>query len=229
MNQRRKFLLNGGMAAIAILTIDPLKSIANNLDFFPVSTGHNTNSFALAHTGSSFVNGNNQVMQRLSELDSNYSNLLILHTGHHATNTLNYPAGLNLLSGADYRIINKGKIKIGIISADEKTGTNKIANDMAIFLKKQKNCNVVVCYSHLVFKSDDQPDNLSLAAKSSHIDIIAGGRESENCKHPFIAFNKNKEEVIINHTGSDGLALYSIEIGFDKKGRKNRTKLTKLS
>lgn len=228
MNQRRKFLLNGSMAAIAILTIDPLKGIANSLDSFSSLTGNNTNSFALAHTGSSFVTGDTQIIQRLYELDNNFSNLVILHTGDHASDSINSPSGLNTVSG-NYKIVNKGKIRIGIISADEKTGTDKNANDLAIHLKKQKNCDVVVCYSHLVFKSEDHPDNLSLAASSSHIDIIVSGRESKNCTQPYISFNKNKEEVIINHTGPDGLASHAIEIGFDKQGRKNRANFTKLS
>ena len=96
-------------------------------------------------------------------------------------------------------------------------------------MKEQKSCNLVVCLSQLGFKSQGSFDDLSLAASSTHIDIIAGVHRSNYCKRPYISHNKNKEEVIINYAGADGLAFHTIEIGFDKSGSKYHTKFTKIS
>ena len=77
-----------------------------------------------------------------------------------------------------------------------------------------------MCLSRLGYQSKNTVDDLSLAAASSNLDIIIGGHATNFCKRPFIALNKNKEEVIINHAAGNNLALGKIEIDFDQYGKK---------
>ena len=86
---------------------------------------------------------------------------------------------------------------------------------------------MVVCLSQLGYKSANGLNDVELAAASTHVDIIIGGHAENFCSHPVIAQNRNKEEVIINHAATNGLALRKIEMGFDKLGKKNNVAFTK--
>ena len=231
-NTRRKFLLRGSMATAALLTAKPFTSIANCLS--PV-TGYyiNNNNLVLVHTGNNTAAGHQLNIQDVARLKNNAANLLLLHAGNVLANnqaTTVYDASMKQgeaysVAADDYKIIYKGDIKTGVISAD----TNSIdkLNDLAVYLKEEKNCHLVVCMSQLGYKSNTGLDDLTLAAGSTHLDIIIGGHAENFCKQPVIAQNKNKQEVIINHTAASCLALRKIEIGFNSRGKKMQIALTK--
>ena len=232
MNTRRKFLFNGSLAATALLTAKPFTSIANSLS--PV-TGYsiNNNHLVLAHTGNAVHTGSNQAMQHITKLRNNNPNLIMLHAGDKvAANQPMYDASFysdesNPASANDYKIIYKGDIKTGIIIADSKSASTDSINALAIYLKKEKNCQLVICLSQLGYKSSTGLNDLTLAAASTHLDVIIGGHADDFCNRPVIAQNKNKEEVIINHAATNGLALRKIEIGFDKRGKKGQVVFSK--
>lgn len=227
MNTRRKFLLSGSMATAALIAAKPFTAVANSLS--PVTGLHiNNNSVVLAHTGNNM--GNNQPLQHIAKLKNNYSNLIMLHAGNTTVTDAVYDASTDTnapksVAANDYRIVYKGNIKTGIITANNASAAS--INELAVYLKKQKDCHLVVCISQLGYKSDNNLDDLSLAAASTHIDVIIGGHADNFCKRPVIARNKNKEEVFINHAATEGLALRKIEIGFDARGRKNNVAFTK--
>jgi 5'-nucleotidase len=132
-----------------------------------------------------------------------------------------------------YKIIYKGDIKIGIIGAgtDMSNVSNTAAstvtykdpieeiNMLATYLKKEKNCNLVVCLSHLGYKNKNAMDDITLAQNSVHVDVIISSN-NDKVQHTLVQRNKNNEEVIIDPTG-DMTTLGKIAIGFDKKGKKN--------
>lgn len=215
------------MAATVLIASKPFASIANSIG--PASgLSINDNNIILVHTGNNI--GNNQPLQHIVKLKNNYSNLLMLHAGNATVTDVTYDASMqvnatNAVAANDYRIVYKGNIKTGIITADKASATS--INDLAVYLKKEKDCHLVVCLSQLGYKSDNNLDDLSLAAASSHIDVIIGGHTHNFCKRPLTTRNKNKEEVIINHAADAGLALRKIEIGFDKRGRKKNIAFTK--
>ena len=66
------------MAAVAILTIDPFKSIANSLGSLVDIHASNINSVAMTHFGKVFQNGNSQVVKQFAKLKNKYSNLVLL-------------------------------------------------------------------------------------------------------------------------------------------------------
>jgi 2',3'-cyclic-nucleotide 2'-phosphodiesterase (5'-nucleotidase family) len=232
MNTRRKFLFTGSMATAALLTAKPFTTIANSLG--PV-TGFsiNNNSLVLAHTGNAIHTGTGQVLKQITKLKNSGANLILLHAGDIAPAMQPaYDASMHTgesfsISADDYKIVYKGDIKTGIITANSKSA-DKI-NTLAAYLKKEKNCHLVVCLSQLGYKSETGMDDLSLAASSTNLDIIIGGHATNFCKSPMTALNKNKEEVIINHAGTNGLALRKIEIGFDNRGRKKQLAFTRTS
>jgi hypothetical protein len=230
MNTRRKFLLNGSMAATALLTAKPFTSIANSLS--PV-TGFsiNNNSLVLAHTGN-VASGSGHSLQQIQKLKSSYANLIMLHAGKTAPAIKPaYDASLHAgescsVAANDYKIIYKGDIKTGVITAHSSSAASEI-NALAIYLKKEKNCSLVVCLSQLGYKSADGLNDLELAAASTHLDVIIGGHAEDYCTRPVIAQNKNKEEVIINHAATNSLALRKIEISFNNLGKKAQVAFSK--
>jgi len=229
MNTRRKFLLSGSMAATALLTAKPFTTIANTLS--PV-TGFSisNNSLVLAHTGNAA--GAAGSLQQLQKLKSS-SNLLMLHAGNTAPATKPvYDASLHSgesysVASNDYKILYKGNIKTGIITAKDQSVSADSINTLAIYLKKEKNCQLVVCLSQLGYKSANGLNDLELAAASTHLDVIIGGHTDDYCTRPVIAQNKNKEEVIINHAATNSLALRKIEISFNNLGKKAQVAFSK--
>ena len=219
------------MAAAALLTAKPFTSIANSIS--PV-TGYriNNNNLVLAHTGNA-MGGAGQTQQHIAKLKNNNANLLLLHAGDTTPAVQNvYDASIHAgagysVSANDYKIIYKGDIKTGVITAGDRSASLESINALATYLKREKNCNLVVCLSQLGYRSANGSNDLALAAASTHVDIIIGGHADNFCKHPVIARNKNKEEVIINHAATNSLALRKIEIGFDNQGRKYQVAFTK--
>lgn len=229
MSTRRKFLLSGSMATAAVLATRPFTAVANSLS--PL-TGFqiNHNNLVLAHTGNKISGSGAQ--PHLTKLKNKNYNLILLHAGDQTPAKQDgYDASMHTgescsVAAGDYKIIYKGNIKTGIITATSQSALPDI-NSLAAYLKKEKNCNLVVCLSQLGYKTTTGLNDLELAAQSTHLDIIIGGHATDFCKSPVTALNKNKEEVIINHAATEGLAMRKIEIGFDNKGRKHQLAFTR--
>lgn len=231
MTTRRKFLFNGSLAATALLAAKPFTSLANSIS--PV-TGYRINNYnlVLAHTGNATAGAGNTPGQ-IAKLKSDHPNLLMLHAGDNEPATqLAYDASIhsgtgNSVAANDYKIIYKGDIKTGVITAGEHSASIESINTLAAYLKKEKNCHLVVCLSQLGYRTANGINDLQLAALSTHLDIIVGGHADNFCTRSVIARNKNKEEVIINYAANNSLALRKIEIGFDNRGRKSQVAFTR--
>ena len=101
----------------------------------------------------------------------------------------------------------------------------KVIN-LSAYLKKEKNCSVVVCLSQLGYRNKNTPDDITLAKKSTHIDIIIGGHANNFQVNPVIALNNSNCEVIIHAAAGDPTAVGKIEIDFDEKGQKKYVSFT---
>src|SRR4029077_15118214 len=128
------------------------------------------------------------------------STVVLLHAGPNSSETqqLNFDASIDSLNenfdGA-YNIIYKDSIKIGVMSATK--GGSDLANrinDLSAYLKKQKNCQVVICLSELGYKQKSNVDDINLAENSGFIDMILGKKSAFTPARPVIAKNKNKAE-----------------------------------
>lgn len=236
MNTRRKFLLSGSMASVALLTAKPFTILANKLA--PI-TGFsiNSNKITLLHTGNYNPANQHMAVQQINRLKKSTGNLVLLHAGtpiRENAGQLHFDSVLEAancvsVSSNNYTIIFKDKIKIGIITVatGEKDMLNK-TEALAGYLKKEKSCDLVICLSKLGYKNKAAADDVRLAENSTALDIIIGGHPSNYTLHAITAQNKNRREVIIHSAADAGFALGNIEIGFDADGNKNSIALNNL-
>jgi 5'-nucleotidase len=153
----------------------------------------------------------------------------------------NYDFSNSLLSDKvkPYRIFKKGGIKIGVIGVGieleglvpkelygEIVYRNPIdiATNLAKELKNQKNCDLVICLSHLGFEyQNDKLSDKKLAEKSSFIDVIIGGHTHTFLQKPITIKNQMNKDVIINQVGWAGLQLGKLDFYFDSTNNTVKT------
>ena len=220
------------MAATALLAVKPFETLAHSMA--PVTGYSANNKVVLLHTGNNNNKADRLAVQQVTDLKKNTGNVLLLNAGKETQKNiaaLEYDASLHLnnsvLNNAgNYKIVYKGDIKVGIITAgtDTMTGTNTLS----AYLKKDKGCQLVVVLSQLGYKNDSGNDDLELARGSAYIDIIIGGHSSNFCASPVIAHNRWNEEVIIHSAADNGFALGNIEIGFDRNHNKRSVDFNNL-
>ncbi|MFC4263415.1 hypothetical protein ACFOWM_11025 [Ferruginibacter yonginensis] len=128
---------------------------------------------------------------------------------------------------ASFKIIQKGKYKIGIISAGPRLrsfvkykAALQTADALASDLKSNHQCNLVICLSHLGLNTPKGKNDEALANCTSHIDVILGGASNEFLVSPYVLATKQKTEVIVNHIGHSGVVVGKIDVEFDEDGNK---------
>lgn len=132
----------------------------------------------------------------------------------------------------EYMIFEKGGIKIGLtgvgielngmvpkdlIGETQYLDPIKNANRVAKFLKKDMDCDYVICLSHLGFKYDKpKVSDVILAEQSSNIDLILGGHTHTFLEKPIVIKNKKNDSVVINQVGWAGIVLGRLDLHFEK-------------
>jgi 5'-nucleotidase len=135
-----------------------------------------------------------------------------------------------------YHILSRGQLKIGLIGlgiqldglVNNKMFGNtqyldpiEMANKSAKLLKKEHQCDVVICLSHLGYKYDSNKiSDLSLASQSENIDVIIGGHTHTFLEKATLVTNKKGEKVFVNQAGWSGLLLGRIDLKFNHKKKK---------
>lgn len=235
MNTRRKFLFQGGMATTALLASKPFETLANAMSPLTGFTPDN-NKVVFAHTGDHFGTNLNATLKNIEKLKKNTGNLVLVHAGnvnedhaaHQCFDMMIKPGHSFSVNTNEYKIIHKGNVKIGIITAvPDETGLVERINSISSWLKKEKNCQLVACISQLGYTGGKNIDDVTLAERSAYLDIIIGGHAENFCKSPVTVKNKNNEAVIINHAAGEELALRKIEIGFTASGKKKHIAFTR--
>lgn len=222
MTNRRKFLIKTGLAATGLMVAKPFDAVAKH-SFSLSGVGFNYNSITFLHTSAAGEIVASQVKNAVGKS----SNVLLLHAGHDSNETqrVNFDVSMDSLNenfeGA-YTIIYKDSIKIGVIATAE--GERDLVgniNNLSAYLKKEKNCQLVICLSQLGHKQKNKMDDITLAEKSDHIDMILGKQAGLTPVKPVIAKNKNKAEVILQYTDDNKAVLGKIKIGFSPAGNKH--------
>ncbi len=96
----------------------------------------------------------------------------------------------------------------------------EIAQDTSRILKEEKDCDLVICLSHLGYQyrnESQRPDDLRLAAQTENIDLIIGGHTHTFMENPVIRRNRKDKAVMINQVGCYGLYLGRIDFYFDEE------------
>jgi len=227
MNNRRNFLIQGTLATSAMIALKPLQTIAAATSRFTGVSGIYGNLVFL-HTADLDQHTGDKLVRYIKEIKNYNTGTILLKAGQDETGTLTYDASMNeaddlSLMATGYKIINKAGCRTGIITA--MPGENDIfqkINALSSYLKKEKNCAMVVCLSRLGYKNNGTPDDISLAKNSTFLDIIIGGHDKNFQPHPYIALNRKNEEVIIHSAFGDSASFGKIEIAVDSKGRKKQ-------
>lgn len=135
-----------------------------------------------------------------------------------------------------YKIFNRGGIKVGVMGIgielqglvpENLYGKTRyldpvqIANETAQELKT-KNCDFIVCLSHLGYKyQENKISDLILARETENIDLIIGGHTHTFMEKPEVVKNKKANDVVINQVGWAGIQLGRLDFVFEKKKKKN--------
>jgi hypothetical protein len=228
MTNRRFFLVQGTLATTAMFILKPLTSIGGAVSQFTEFNG-SYGKLTLLHTASVNTYTADNALQYLAKLKSTHTHSILLDAGQgmeYETASLPYDVSINRDSSesaitGDYKILNKGNIKTGVIFA--KTADIDMiqkVNSLAAFLKKEKKCTLVVCLSQLGYKNNNNIDDISLAKNSNDLDIIIGGHVNNFHKNPVVLLNNKNSEVIIHSAAGDFASMGKIEIDFDNQGRK---------
>ena len=137
-----------------------------------------------------------------------------------------------------YKVFVKDGIKIGIFGLGIKLeglvdprmfketkyiDPVEIAQDMSRVLKEEKQCDLVICLSHLGYYYKSNPEKISdlvLASKTKDIDLIIGGHTHTFLPKPTITKNSVGENVLVNQVGCYGLNVGRIDFYFDSDASK---------
>lgn len=90
------------------------------------------------------------------------------------------------------------------------------AQDITRELKEDKNCDLVICLSHLGYKyNNDKVSDIVLAQNTENIDLIIGGHTHTFMDKPVVEVNRKGKNVLINQVGCYGIYLGRIDFYFD--------------
>ncbi|MGB3592426.1 MAG: metallophosphatase [Nonlabens sp.] len=88
----------------------------------------------------------------------------------------------------------------------------EVARDQVAILRDDKNCDLVICMSHLGYSyRGSKVSDQVLAASTSGIDLIIGGHTHTFLDQPELATNSEGDSVLINQVGCYGINLGRID------------------
>lgn len=149
-------------------------------------------------------------------------------------NSLATKTGLTVLS-KNTQIIEKGKIKIGLIANDfGETSTilgikrkATLLSNKAKELKEQHNCNLVICLStnNIANNKKAIKNDIDLTANTHNIDLIISGNNFSNKPIQLTTSNLHKEAVLLTSNKFIGTSIGRIDIDFDERLQKSKISL----
>lgn len=144
-----------------------------------------------------------------------------------------------------YKIFRKGKLKIGVfgigiemkgliadnlIASTQYLDPVEAANKMADKLKRDRDCDLVICLSHLGYQyRENKISDIRLAEQSENIDLIIGGHTHTFLDAPVTRRNKSGQDVIINQVGFAGIILGRLDMEFSRTSRKKLVRTTAIT
>ena len=95
----------------------------------------------------------------------------------------------------------------------------KTASETVNKLKKEEECDLVICLSHLGYEyKTEQVSDMKLAKATKDIDLIIGGHTHTFLAKPTVALNRIGKKVLINQVGWAGVNLGRIDFYLDTSG-----------
>ncbi len=87
----------------------------------------------------------------------------------------------------------------------------KTANEMAVKLREEYRCDMVICLSHLGYIADRR-----LAESTRHIDLIIGGHSHTHMKQPAVLKNLDDKDVVVFQTNGRGVHVGRLDVQLSK-------------
>lgn len=131
-----------------------------------------------------------------------------------------------------YRVFKKDGVRIGVfglgiapgglIPLNLFAGTRYLdpvakANELALFLRNEERCSLVICLSHLGYRMDGgEISDLKLAPQTRGIDLIIGGHTHTFLKEPTTVPNLDGKPMLVNQVGFGGIHLGRLDFTFDR-------------
>jgi 5'-nucleotidase len=101
---------------------------------------------------------------------------------------------------------------------------------MAYKLKKEKDCDLVICLSHLGNAySDNKVSDKRLASETENIDLIIGGHTHTFLSATLVYKNKKGADVLVNQVGWAGINLGRLDFDLSKSSKKNLSKTSSIT
>lgn len=135
-----------------------------------------------------------------------------------------------------YKVFEKGPLKIGVFGLGieleglvmKKNYGKTVYQDpiqkaahYAKFLRYDRQCDLVICLSHLGYKYQNKKfSDTDLASVSRNIDVIIGGHTHTLLEQPVFGKNAEGKQVLITQVGWGGVALGRIDYFFQIKKKK---------
>jgi 5'-nucleotidase len=177
--------------------------------------------------------GNHEFDNGLEGISSNlqYATFPFISSNYDFSKTILADKTLN------YKIFYKNDIKVGVFGLGvafeglveiSKYGETiyldpfEKAAEMAYKLKKELDCDLVICLSHLgySYKDDKIPSDVKLAKQSKNIDLIIGGHTHTFINKPYKFSNTDKKDIYICQVGWAGIKLGRLDFYIEKKSKK---------
>jgi 5'-nucleotidase len=132
-----------------------------------------------------------------------------------------------------YIIIERNGLKIGVLGLcplleglvpTENYGATRyldpipVANRIAAMLKQEKQCDLVVCLSHLGWNTETINDQLLIAA-TRNIDLVLGGHTHTYFEEPQFVKNLDGQFVLCNQMGKNARYVGTLKLEFTKKNQ----------
>ena len=141
----------------------------------------------------------------------------------------NYDVTGTVLEGLvkPYIILERSGVRIGVfglaprmeglVQADKCEGIVynnpiEVGQEMADFLKLEKNCDVVICLSHLGIRNSYGTADEDLVSKTRNIDVILGGHSHTFMEKPMNYLNADGKNVPVSHTGKNGIFVGELKL-----------------
>ena len=146
----------------------------------------------------------------------------------------NYDVTGTVLEGLvkPYIILERSGVRIGVfglaprmeglVQADKCEGIDynnpiEVGQEMADFLKLEKNCDVVICLSHLGIRNSYGTADEDLVSKTRNIDVILGGHSHTFMEKPMNYLNADGKNVPVSHTGKNGIFVGELKLTLAEK------------
>jgi 5'-nucleotidase len=137
-----------------------------------------------------------------------------------------------------WRTFRRDGLKIGVYAlgielkglvAEKNYGKTKyidpieVALEMENLLKNDKNCDLIICLSHLGLRyREEKVSDMVLAAKTNETDLIIGGHTHSYLKEPLVVKNAAQKDVVVNQASWGGQVVGKIDFVFEKISRRRK-------